>query len=268
MATYAIGDIHGCYRTLQRLIAKIRFDPDRDRILLVGDLVNRGPRSLEVLRWAKSLGPSLSMVLGNHDLRLLALADGVRPTKSKDSLKDCLSAPDSEELLEWLAMRPLLIRHDEYLLVHAGLHPAWNPTVAEVAALEVERFLRSDRRAELWNALRRDDGDSRWHNHMSGEARLAFATNVLTKIRTCTEDGRLCLKYSGPPEEAPDGCRPWFEIPERGTRDVTVIFGHWAAIGCRVEPGIVALDSGCVWGGSLSALRLEDQERFQVPMAD
>ncbi len=268
MSTYAIGDIQGCFSTLCRLLERIGFDPGRDRIWLVGDLVNRGKSSLEVLRWAKGLGSRLVAVLGNHDLNLLARSEGIRPRKSLDTLAEVLNAPDREELLEWLTHRPLLFREGPYVLVHAGLLPSWSVDRAEELAREAEELLRSENRTALLEIFYKKDGTLAWNDRLEGLDRLRVIIQALTTLRTCTMEGAPCPDYSGPPELAPAGCLPWFEIPSRANRSATIVFGHWANLGLRVQQGIIALDTGCVYGGHLTAVRLEDGTIFQEPSGE
>jgi bis(5'-nucleosyl)-tetraphosphatase (symmetrical) len=271
VATYAIGDVQGCFETLTRLLRRLAFDPGRDRLWFVGDLVNRGPASVEVLRWAKELEDRVTVVLGNHDFHLLARAEGFRAPKSRDTLEGVLNAPDRGELLEWLATRPLLHREnldDTYVLVHAGLLPSWDVDKAEAMAREVEDVLRSPKRRELLESIYRDSGATAWSDELEGMDRLRVVANAMATLRTCTADGRPCEGYSGPPELAPSGCLPWFEVPQRSSRDATVIFGHWAALGFRKQPGVLALDTGCVWGGYLTAVRLEDGVVFHERSAE
>ncbi|MEE8523682.1 MAG: symmetrical bis(5'-nucleosyl)-tetraphosphatase [Thermoanaerobaculia bacterium] len=263
MPTYAVGDVHGCFDALRGVLADCGFDRDRDRLWLVGDLVNRGPRSLEVLRWATDLGERLGermvVVAGNHDLHLVSRHAGVSVAKHQDTLDAVLAAPDADELVGWLRRRPLLHREDGYLLVHAGLLPSWTPAAAERRARRVEGCLRdADAARELlaWPLPRESPEDP-----------LRTTLGVLTRLRTCTVDGRPC-DFAGPPEEAPPGCLPWFRVPDRRSREVTVICGHWAALGLHREAGVIALDSGAAWGGRLSAVRLEDGEIFQRPVTE
>jgi bis(5'-nucleosyl)-tetraphosphatase (symmetrical) len=268
MATYAIGDIQGCYKTVTRLLETIRFDAERDRLWLVGDLVNRGPDSLSVLRWAKGLGDRLTAVLGNHDFHLLALAEGFRVAKPRDTVGPILEAPDRDELLDWVSRLPMLHREGEFVMVHAGLLPAWSLRQAEGLAEEVEESLRSSGRRELLRCLYEDDSPLVWTEELTGNRRLRVITNAMATLRLCTEDGQPGNDFSGPPELAPPGHIPWFDVPNRKSRDATIVFGHWAALGHRMGPGIIALDSGCVWGGPLTAVRLEDRKVFQVPSVD
>lgn len=265
MATYAIGDIHGCFATLKKLLKKMPFRPQKDRLWLVGDLVNKGPRSLEVLRWAQEMdrrmGDRFQAVLGNHDLHLLAVAQGsVRP-RNGHSLRKILRAPDRHGLLKWLRRRPVLVRDGDYLLLHAGLPPQWSPRKAERRALKIQAMMDSRSRRRL---LRRGricfdpESSSKLDDVHKRRRDLAY----LTRLRSCTPRGIPC-SFSGAPEEVPAGCLPWFEVPRRKSRDVTVVCGHWAAMGLRLQPGLVALDSGCAWGGGLSAVRLRDLEVYR-----
>ena len=257
MSIYAIGDVQGCHDELRRLVDRIRFDPSRDRLWFVGDLVNRGPRSLDVLRYVKGLGAAAVTVLGNHDLHLLARAYGVRKPKEGDTLDDVLAAPDRDELVAWLASRPLLHRTDDYVLVHAGLHPTWDAATAMALAAEAEETLHSSPR-ETVATLRRGSAPPQWDPALRGEDRLRAIVAILTRIRTCTVEGVLDLDFAGPPDQAPHGRRPWFEWPGPWSSEVTVVFGHWSALGLRVEPHAVALDTGCVWGKALTAVRVDD----------
>lgn len=264
MATYAVGDIHGCYKTLRALYDSLDFDRRRDELWLVGDLVNRGPRSLEVLRWARKmsrkLGPRMVTVLGNHDLHLLAADAGRGRRNHRGALRPILEAPDRDELIDWLRNRPLLHRDGDLVLVHAGLDPRWTPEKAE----------RKARRAEKLVARR-----GRYRKLLAGELgapggaheRAARDLAVFTSIRTCTPKGRMC-PHTGPPKTAPEGCFPWFEVAGRKSRKVTVVAGHWAALGLELRKRFVGLDTGCVYGGALSAIRLEDRRIFSEKNRD
>ncbi|MBN1773821.1 MAG: symmetrical bis(5'-nucleosyl)-tetraphosphatase [Deltaproteobacteria bacterium] len=267
MTTWAIGDIQGCHATLQRLLARIGFDARSDRLWLVGDLVNRGPGSLDVLRWAKELGDRAVVVLGNHDLHLLARGLGAAPAKPTDTLDEALAAPDRDTLLDWLRERPLLHRDGELALVHAGLLPEWTLDDAETQARDVERALRGPEAPELLGRPRRH-APRRWVAGLDDLPRRQLAMLALTRLRTLTLHGEPELEFSGPPDGAPDGRVPWFLMPGRRSAAATVVFGHWAALGLRLEPHYAALDSGCVWGGSLTALRLDDRTVVQQPTAD
>lgn len=262
MATYAIGDVHGCFQTLQRLLRQIAYDPGRDRLWFVGDLVNRGPRSLEVLRWAAEQGDRIVAVLGNHDLHLLALAAGLTEPKKKDTLNDVLEAKDRDDLLKWLAHRPLTHREGDALMVHAGLFPEWTPGEAERAAREVEERLRGEKAPKLLSVTDQKAAE-RWKEGMAGHERARAALAAFTRLRTLDAEGRLCADFSGPPALAPKGCRPWYAMPDRKSAGATVIFGHWAALGLRIKDGVAALDTGCAWGRQLTALRLDDWRVFQ-----
>lgn len=267
MATFAIGDIHGCFATLQRLLRRIAFDPRQDRLWFVGDLVNRGPRSLEVLRWAAAQGDRIVVVLGNHDLHLLARAAGVAEARKRDTLAAVLEAPDRDQLLHWLQSRPLVHREGDALLVHAGLFPSWSPADAERLAREVEERLRSESAPKLLAAIEQKTAE-RWQDDLTGRDRIRTALAGFARLRTLDAQERMCPDFSGPPQEAPKGCSPWFSFAERKSAGVLVIFGHWAALGLKVEDGIAALDSGCAWGRELTALRLDDLKIFQEPVGE
>lgn len=258
MAVYAVGDIQGCYRELRRLLDVLRFDPSTDRLWLTGDLVNRGPQSLETLRFVRGLGTAAVSVLGNHDLHLLAAATHAEKLKPQDTLDEILNAPDRDELLDWLRRLPLL-HHDAqlgYTLVHAGLPPQWDLASAAACAREVEAQLRSDRYADFFAHMYGNE-PTQWSDGLRGWDRLRFITNCLTRLRYCGPDGRIALAHKGAPGTQPAGLLPWFDIPERRSRALKLVFGHWSTLGDRTDPGIYALDSGCVWGGKLTALRLD-----------
>jgi len=263
MATYAIGDVQGCYGALRRLIDAITLDPARDRLWFVGDLVNRGPASVQVLRFVKGLGPTAVTVLGNHDLHLLTIAEGIRVPRPQDTVQDVLRAPDRHDLLAWLRNRPLLYREGEFVLVHAGLLPGWTVPKAISLAGEVEATLRG---AEAGAFLRYffHHAPGHWSESLTGLARLAVIASVLTRLRVCSDTGEMALSFKGPPEDCPKGYRPWFEVPGRRSAEATIICGHWAALGLRMQPNLLALDAGCAWGRQLAAVRLEDRHVFQV----
>jgi bis(5'-nucleosyl)-tetraphosphatase (symmetrical) len=264
MATYAVGDVQGCFTTLERLLRRIDFDLRRDRLWLVGDLVNRGPSSLEVLRWAKSMGKSIVVVLGNHDLHLIACGEGVREPRRRDTFDDVLDAPDREALLEWLIGRPFLHREGDFVLVHAGLLPDWSLEEAEALAWEAQEALRSRKRYQLLEAFEEGGASLPWSSGLARPERLRLAVEAFTKIRTLRPAGKLCLEFSGPPREAPEGCLPWFDLCALPP-GATVLFGHWAALGLHLGRNAIGLDTGCGWGRSLTALRLEDRRVFQEP---
>ena len=266
MATYAIGDIQGCFKSLRRLLDHISFDPHEDRLWLVGDLVNRGPDSLATLRFLKSLGASVFPVLGNHDLFLLAAAEDIVTLRPKDTIQDVLSAADRSELTGWLRRQPLYRRHGDFVMVHAGLLPQWSIDEAAKLAREVETVLAGPDYKALLHELFHGT-TPQWDPALRGMERLVSITRVFTRLRTTTPEGELS-SYSGSPDEAPAGFLPWFRIPNRRSGNATVITGHWAALGLHIEPNLLAIDSGCVWGRQLTAVRLEDRSVHQVEYAD
>jgi bis(5'-nucleosyl)-tetraphosphatase (symmetrical) len=260
MPTYAIGDIQGCCDEFEVLLERISFDPSRDRLWLVGDLVNRGPRSLDVLRLVRKLGAAVITVLGNHDLHLLAAA--LTPSeqlKPKDTLGEIFAAPDRDELMDWLR-RQSIMHHDpelNYTMIHAGLAPDWDFAQARECAVELESALRDDiASAELFAHMYGDQPD-RWSNDLQGVDRLRFITNCFTRLRFCHTDGRLALRHKGAIEDAPPGLVPWFRAPHRRTRDLRIVCGHWSALGLYEGDGVLSIDTGCVWGANLCAVRLD-----------
>jgi len=263
MSVYAVGDIQGCYKEFRQLLDNIRFDPAQDRLWLVGDLVNRGPQSLEVLRLVKSLGDSAITVLGNHDLHLLAVAEGAAELHRSDTLDAVLNAPDRDELLYWLRHQRLLYAEDGYILVHAGLLPQWSAKQAASLAREVEKVLCGTSYAEFFAHMYGNTPNS-WSDALSGYKRLRIITNAFTRMRTSTLQGEMEFKFKGEPKDIPQGYVPWFDVPNRRSQDSTVIFGHWSALGLKLTPNVIALDTGCIWGGTLTAIRLEDKQIFQV----
>lgn len=255
MARYAVGDIQGCLDPLRRLLDKVRFDPARDQLLGVGDLVNRGPDSLATLRWLYGLGAAFDSVLGNHDLHLLAVAAGARAAHRKDTLDAILSAPDRDQLLDWLRRRPLLLEAGDMVVVHAGIPPQWSLEEARSHAAEVERVLQTAP-AELFAELYGDE--PQWAPGLTGPPRWRAIINALTRMRFCTAEGKLDLVTKTGPDRAPPGMLPWYAHPERRTRGVAIAFGHWAALdGADCGPGLFPLDTGCVWGRRLRLLDLE-----------
>ena len=255
MSRYAIGDIQGCCAELRALLTRLGFTADRDRLWFVGDLVNRGPQSLETLRFVHSLADNAIVVLGNHDLHLLAVACGSRPARRSDTLNEILHAPDRDALLEWLVTRPLAHFEAGDLLVHAGVAPQWTVETTLGLAREVESALRNDPR-NLFDHMYGDEPD-RWSADLAGADRLRFAINVLTRMRVCTNEGRVNLRIKGKPPAADSPWLPWFNVPGRRTRDTRVVFGHWSALGLIVRDDVIGLDSGCVWGGELTAIDLD-----------
>jgi bis(5'-nucleosyl)-tetraphosphatase (symmetrical) len=261
MARYAIGDLQGCCDELKALLERCHYSADRDQLWFVGDLVNRGPQSLETLRFVRSLGAGVTVVLGNHDLHLLALAFGSkRKQKDGDTLSEILDAPDRDQLLEWLLGRPLAV-YDEPrgdFLVHAGLAPEWTPRAAAKLAREVEAVLRDDART-LFDAMYGNKPDH-WNESLRGMDRLRFVINVFTRMRFCHADGSIDLKTKCAPGEQPEDLLPWFDVPGRKSTGVRVVCGHWSTLGYRRRKDLLALDSGCVWGGSLTAVNLDLEE--------
>lgn len=266
MATYAIGDLQGCYSSLQQLLELIGFNAARDRLWLVGDIVNRGPDSLAALRFAKESGDAVTMVLGNHDLHLLMAAAGAANTHASDTLQPILSAPDRNELLFWLRHQKLLHQDGDYVMVHAGLLPGWSVTQAAQLAQEVECALRKENFQKVLSRLY-GNKPNYWHDGLTGDERLRVIVNAMTRMRICTPEGKMSFSYKGDAQVIPDGYLPWFEVPARASQNVTVICGHWSALGLKIKHNLIALDTGCLWGGSLTAIRLDDRKIFQVPCA-
>jgi bis(5'-nucleosyl)-tetraphosphatase (symmetrical) len=263
MATYCIGDIQGCYDSLQLLLERIEYNPSEDRLWLVGDLVNRGPRSLEVLRWAREQGERVTAVLGNHDMHLLATADGARHRKKRDTFGDVLAAPDRDDLLSWLRARPFLHREGDTLMVHAGLHPSWSIETAEELAALCSEAMRENRWLEAWSRSR--PHPPVYSPELEGDDLIACAFSILVGIRTIYDSGQLCLSFVGAPKKRPPETTPWFEA----RRDEGVIvFGHWAALGLHLSEHYLGIDTGCVWGNALTALRLEDRQVFRQPAVE
>ncbi len=257
MPTYAIGDLQGCHPSLLELLEKLDFDPGEDRLWLVGDLVSRGPDSLETLRFVRDLGDRAVTVLGNHDLHLLAIHAGVRETRDK-GLQAVMAARDRNELMDWLRTRPLL-HHDADLdttLVHAGIYPAWTLGAAMIHAGELHRMLAGENWREFLDHMYGNQPD-RWDDALQGWDRLRFICNSFTRMRYVHPDGRLNLADNGAPGTQPEGDRPWFEMPDRAMAGQRIVFGHWSTLGLVQRDDLIALDTGCVWGGQLTAARLE-----------
>ncbi|MBW7862172.1 MAG: symmetrical bis(5'-nucleosyl)-tetraphosphatase [Rhodocyclaceae bacterium] len=264
MACYAVGDVQGCHDELRSLLDLCKFDPAVDRLWLVGDLVNRGPDSAGVLRFVRSLGAAAVVVLGNHDLYLVKVASSPAVSRKRhDTLQDVLDAPDRDELIDWLRTQPLMHVDGSFALVHAGLLPCWSIERAASLAREVEAVLAGpdwrDFMQHLWG-----NRPAVWHDALIGYERYRVVVNAMTRMRFCSLSGSIEFDAKGPPESAPPGHLPWFEHPDRASRDATVVFGHWSALGFRRGPDYLALDSGCVWGGTMTAVRLEDRMAFQV----
>lgn len=263
MATYAIGDVQGCFASLRQLTRTIGFNSAQDRLWFVGDLVNRGPDSLAVLRYIRGLGSAAVTVLGNHDLFLLAVAAGLAPLRHDDTLTQVLDAPDCEELTTWLRQQPLLYREGSYVLVHAGLLPLWTVDEAQQLAMEAETVLRGEQFSAMLRALH-SSGHLQWRPGLRGPVRVATITKVLTRLRASSDDGLMESTFSGPPTLTPRGFFPWFDVPDRRSASATIVFGHWAAMGLHLTANLLGLDSGCVYGRQLTAVRLEDRKVFQV----
>jgi bis(5'-nucleosyl)-tetraphosphatase (symmetrical) len=266
MAVYAIGDIQGCYDPLRRLLDAIAFEPARDTLWLTGDLVNRGPKSLQTLRFVKSLGDSAITVLGNHDLHLLALASGaIFADERFASLDAVLDAPDCDELTDWLRCRPLA-HYDKSmntLLVHAGTHPDWSVQDTLNLAAEVETALRKKKKFKTLLRKMYGNNPRQWSDELSGRKRLRFIINCLTRMRMLTRKRRMNFTHTGPPFRARQDLLPWFRFTPRAAEETRIVFGHWSALGLIVLPNLVSTDTGCLWGAQLTAVRL-DTERPQV----
>ena len=263
MATYAIGDVQGCFGALQRMLDKIRFDVARDQLWFVGDLVNRGPDSLAILRFVKNLGDRAVTVLGNHDLHLLMVAEGCAQPLKNDTLREVLEAPDRKELLHWLRCQRMMYSRDGFVMVHAGLLPSWSVEKALSLAREVKDALRGENYHEL-AARMYGNQPLQWRDDLSGMDRLRVIINAMTRLRVCTADGVMEFAYKGKPENSPPGYLPWYDVPGRMNRDATIICGHWSALGLLLRENLLALDTGCLWGGNLSAVCLENRLVFQV----
>ena len=259
MATYAIGDVQGCFDELQRLLASFSFAERRDRIWFVGDLVNRGPKSARTLRYVKGLGDRATVVLGNHDLHLVSQHEGFERSRGDDTFADVLQAPDRKDLVDWLRTRPLMHVEGAWAMVHAGLLPQWSVQKARVLAAEVERALAGPDYREFLRNMYGSRPDQ-WSDALGGWDRLRVIVNAMTRMRFCTPEGRMDFKAKG--VEPPQGYGPWFSF--RKGEEESIACGHWSALGLRLAPKLAALDSGCVWGGKLTALRLEDRAVFEV----
>jgi bis(5'-nucleosyl)-tetraphosphatase (symmetrical) len=259
MATYAIGDVQGCFDELQQLLDAFKFEKARDVLWFVGDLVNRGPKSLEVLRFVRSLGDRAITVLGNHDLHLVTQHEGIERRRKDDTFQDVLQAKDAPDLVSWLCRRPLLHIDGAYAMVHAGLLPQWPIKKARGLAREVEVALAAPDYREFLAHMYGGAPD-RWSDSLAGWDRLRVIVNAMTRMRFCAPDGRMEFRAKG--KEPPAGYLPWFQA--RRKEKQTIVFGHWSALGLHLADGFAGLDCGCVWGGSLAGLRLEDRKLFQV----
>jgi bis(5'-nucleosyl)-tetraphosphatase (symmetrical) len=268
MATYAIGDVQGCYDAMRRLLDIVQFDPPHDSVWFVGDLVNRGPQSLETLRFIISLGNTAVSVLGNHDLHLLVAASGYTKQYPGDTLGDILNAPDRDELLYWLRQQKLMHADADkgYAMVHAGLLPQWSVPKALALAAEAEAVLRGDNHDDFLRPLY-GNKPSAWRENLAGDDRLRVIVNAMTRMRLCTAGGDMEFSHKIAPINMPPGFMPWYDVPGRASADTPILFGHWASLGVLLRPDVIGLDSGCVWGRKLSALRLEDRRIFQCGCA-
>jgi bis(5'-nucleosyl)-tetraphosphatase (symmetrical) len=263
MPTYAIGDVQGCHTRLTELLERLHAEPGEAHFIFLGDLVNRGPQSLQTLRTIRALGATAQMVLGNHDLHLLAAAHTIRTPRAGDTLGEVLEAPDHDELLDWLRTQPLALMQDGHLLVHAGVLPQWTPTRTLELAGEVEAVLQSTAWVDFLRNMYGNE-PAQWDDALSGFERLRCIVNALTRIRFCTPEGRMDFASKESAGSTPPGHVPWFDAPARKTAATCVVFGHWSTLGLTVRPDLVCVDTGCVWGGKLSAVRLEDHAVFQV----
>lgn len=265
MTTWAIGDLQGCHRTFMALLNRIDFTPGRDRLWLAGDLINRGPDSLGVLRWCYEHQQDIEVVLGNHDLHFLAVAYGAMPfRKEKDTFGDILAAPDCDRLTDWLRRQPLMQADEGWIMTHAGIYPGWDLGEALALAGEVEDVLRSDDISQYFKHMY-GNSPERWEPSLEGHGRTRFIVNAFTRMRVCSADGTLDLRYKKGWKNIPKGFRPWFEAVGRKPLPCPVLFGHWASLeGDTRREDVVALDTGCVWGGRLTACRLEDGRRVSI----
>lgn len=264
MATYAIGDIQGCYYAFQALLDKLDFDLASDRLWLVGDIINRGSGSLEVLRWCFQHRENLTTVLGNHDLHAMAVAHGIRKAHRSDTLQTLLAAPDSKILLTWLRHQPLMVANHDYVMVHAGMLPQWSVKQALSYAKEVEAALQGDAHIDFLANMYGNTPDQ-WHADLEGYDRLRVITNAMTRMRVCAPSGTLDFDFKGELADVPQDLLPWFDVPDRTPSHQAIIFGHWSALGLQQRDNIYALDTGCLWGGKLTAMCLETKVISQVP---
>jgi bis(5'-nucleosyl)-tetraphosphatase (symmetrical) len=262
MSTYAIGDVQGCYDALRRLLDSIHYDPAADVLWFVGDLVNRGPQSLETLRFVRGLGDRAVTVLGNHDLSLLVIAAGHSKPHRGDTIDQVLAAPDRDELLDWLRHQKMMHADGGYAMVHAGLVPQWTIERALELAREVEAALQAPDYPVLLRHMYGNAPD-RWDESLSGHDRLRVVVNAMSRLRLCDAQGRMEFSHKTGLDTAPVGFMPWFDVPGRASAGTPIVFGHWAALGLVVRSNLAAIDTGCVWGRELTALRLQDRRLFQ-----
>ena len=267
MAIYAIGDIQGCYHSFRNLLAEIGFDYKHDSLWLVGDLVNRGSGSLDVLRWVFQNQSRLVTVLGNHDLHTLVVSEGFVKQHRSDTIQPLLDAPDASELLTWLRHQPLVHFDHGYLMVHAGLLPQWSIPTALMLGKEVEAALQDRHYRDFMRAMYGNQPNL-WNDNLTGNDRLRVITNAMTRLRVCKPSGEMEFEYKGEVDNIPGGLMPWFEIEARESRETKVVFGHWSALGLLKRDNLIALDTGCLWGGKLTAMRLDDQKIYQVTCSE
>ena len=263
MATYAIGDIQGCYYAFMALLTRLQFNPEHDKLWLVGDLINRGSGSLEVLRWCFKHQQSLKVVLGNHDLHALAVVNGLKPAHKGDTLQASIDAPDSDVLFTWLRHQPLMIEQNGYVMLHAGLLPQWTTQDALGYANEVEAVLQSEQ-YPIFLAGMYGSKPNQWQADLQGMDRLRVITNSFTRLRICSLVGEMEFDFKGELQDIPASYMPWFDVPSRQSQAAQIICGHWSALGLRQRDNIYALDTGCLWGGQLTAMCLETQVITQV----
>lgn len=263
MTTYAIGDIQGCYHSFMRLLSAIDFDTKRDTLWLVGDIVNRGTGSLDVLRWCYANRDCIKMVLGNHDLHTIAAAHGIKKLHRSDTIQEILAAEDCDELLTWLRQQPLLYAEGDYVMVHAGILPAWTLAEAQAYAQEVEAVLKSDTYLTFLTEMY-GNKPRKWDASLTGIKRLRFITNVFTRMRVCDADGGLDYGFKGELKDIPAPQQPWFAVSDRKTAEQNIFFGHWSALGLHQKAHLYALDTGCLWGRELTAMCLETKAVTQV----
>jgi bis(5'-nucleosyl)-tetraphosphatase (symmetrical) len=263
MTNYAIGDVQGCYSRLLELIERAESSAEQPTFIFLGDLVNRGPQSLSALRYVRGMGNRARVVLGNHDLHLLAAAHGIRNLHQSDAIVEILNAPDRDELLDWLRQQPLALAEDGYLFVHAGVVPQWSATQTLALAHEVETVLRGPDWVDFLKEMY-GNTPAKWEDSLTGTDRLRCIVNVLTRIRFCTPDGTMEFTVKEGNDAGLPGYMPWFDVPRRNTEDVTVVFGHWSTLGLMLRSNVIGLDTGCVWGGKLSAVNLENRQVIQV----
>lgn len=263
MTTFVIGDTQGCHLNVLQLLERIENISPGARIWFIGDILNRGPQSLAGLRHIMAMGARANSVMGNHDLHLLAVAAGIRKAHRSDTLDEILQAPDRADLLDWVRHRPLAHFQDGHLLVHAGVLPQWTAQQVLAHAREVEAVLRGPHWIDFLHSMY-GNTPARWDDGLQGADRLRCIINALTRIRFCSADGVMDFGHHVAPQTAPDGLMPWFEVPGRRTQDVTMVIGHWSTLGLVLQPNLIALDTGCLWGGKLSAVCLEDRTLVQV----